>query len=277
MLVGSALSVKPYYIENGKSLNPDLMDMKTWMANHRRLFPALYTLITFAIFGSPVMTGIELATNPSVQYWIGLGAWSVILVPILLVGAHIAHIMARRPSFLAMLASTLAPSLIVMVIGCYYQQGASHIANKLLSGDCITLQSKAYLEEAYQQAEAVFGTCTANVALATNQTQEVVQQAMVMQDCPAFYDSPYTKQWKYIATLEQSQACSGWCQQGVVPLFTPSPTAKDPCTLVAGMMLETTVATSAGRMFIVGMVDLLLSIFIIGFLQEFMVKAEIEW
>lgn len=260
-----------------KPLRPDLMDLKTWMANHRRLFPALFTLCTFAIFGSPVMAGIELANNPTVTYWIGWGAWFVLSVPILLVVAHIAQMLTNKPTFWAMLLSTVVPSIILMIVGYTHQAGASNVAEKLRSSDCLTFTPKALLQESYVEAESAFRNCTAQLAVATNQDVAVVEQGMILQDCPAFNDGSYTKQWHYIAEMEQNQACSGWCEQGVPSLFTKPHLAKDPCTLVAGVVLNTQVSYIAERMFMVGLIDLIISIFALAIMQEFVVKADIEW
>lgn len=260
-----------------KSIRPDLMDLKTWIANHRRLFPALYTLCTFAIFGSPVMAGIELANNPTVQYWIGSTAWLVLLVPILLTGAHVAQMIANRPTFWALLLSTAIPSLILMIVGYIHQAEAADIAEKLISSDCVTFSQKARLEDAYMEAEAAFWNCTSRLAVLTNTEAVVVEESMVLQDCPAFTASPYARDWQYIAQLEENQACSGWCDQGVPSLFTKPHYAQDPCTLVAGVVLETQVSYIAERMFMVGLVDLVFSIFALAIMQEFVIKAGIAW
>mmetsp|Transcript_12929 Transcript_12929/g.29358 ORF Transcript_12929/g.29358 Transcript_12929/m.29358 type:complete len:80 (-) Transcript_12929:6-245(-) len=61
------------------------VDFKTWMLEHQGLFPALHSLVSFAILGVPTIIGLQLGMDPSVRYWIGWHAWLVISVPVLLV------------------------------------------------------------------------------------------------------------------------------------------------------------------------------------------------
>lgn len=260
-------------------------DLKTWMHNRRGLFPSLYSLIAFAIYGVPIINGIELALTPSVQYWIGYCSWGVLSVPILLFVSHFIHAVKGKPLFNAMLLSTVVPSMIVMAVGYSVMMPISGITDRLTSSDCTTYSDKTYLHSAYQAAADVWKDCVKREMNETGKTAIEVKSILVVDECEEYQASlnsdegrkKWKKQWNYLRSLEVNQACSGWCYAGQESLWTTDHESKDICSSVVGSILNVSVNRQASRMLVSGLITLVVSLVALVAIQEYMIRLNVQW
>uniref|UniRef100_A0A7S0F882 Uncharacterized protein n=1 Tax=Pyrodinium bahamense TaxID=73915 RepID=A0A7S0F882_9DINO len=260
-------------------------DIKTWMHNRRGLFPGLHSLLAFAIFGIPVIGGIELGTDSSVLYWIGWHTWFVLVVPLLLVASHLMHVVSGRPQFNAMLLSTVIPALIVICIGYSVTIPIGGITDRLFSSDCTTYSDKTYLDSAYKVAANIWKACVAREVNETGRSVQAVKFSMIVNDCdeyqavvgnPAEYNK-WRVQWRYLRELETRQACSGWCDVGQESLWTTDHEPKDLCSTTVGGILDTAVKRLASRMLVSGLIALVVSLIVLVAVQEYMIRLGVEW
>mmetsp|Transcript_47696 Transcript_47696/g.147024 ORF Transcript_47696/g.147024 Transcript_47696/m.147024 type:complete len:279 (+) Transcript_47696:115-951(+) len=260
-------------------------DFKTWMHNRRGLFPGLHSLLAFALYGVPIIAGIELGLCPSVLYWIGWFSWLVLLVPVFLIASHLVHAVKRKPQFNAMVLSTVVPALVVMGVGYSVMMPISGITDRLTSSDCTTYSDKTYLNSAYEAAAKLWDQCLLREAIATGKNVTELKASFSIDMCKEYQDSmasgegaqKWRRQWNYLQSLEVNQDCSGWCYAGQESLWTTDHDAKDICSSIVGSILNVTVKREASRMLVTGLFALVVSLAALVAVQEYMIRLGVEW
>lgn len=268
-----------YSAEKSRLMEPG-EDLVSFMQRTRGLFPTLYSILMLAIFGSPVMTGIRLGMDPTVLYWIGWHSWLILLVPFFVVCSHVAHVLIGRPEFVTMIFSSVIPAIIVIFTGITIMATSSTASYRLLSSDCTTFNDKYNLNNAYKEAEIVYERCVTRLASSEGAKVEDVQQSLVVQDCDEFWEleGRWYNEWAYIAEMEETQACSGWCEQPTMKLFTTKHRGRpDSCSKVAGHILQGRVHWNAVRMLTIGCLDLVVAVIAIVVINEFMINRDLKW
>lgn len=271
---------------NEKSRLLEKEDVRSWLEVRRGLFPALYTLIACAAFGYPVIVGLELASEASVVYWIGWHVrWLVFLVPICLGLSHILHVFHGRPHFPAVVMSTVVPALIVIVMGLMFKVPIAGIATNLGTNDCTLLDESVHLIEGYEAAQQMFDNCVAGLMLRTNSSRSEIVSAISLPDCDEYSVSirgndlhaEWRQAWYYLAELERTQACSGWCGSGQVSLWTAAHTKKDDCNKAVAFLFTTWVQRQTSLLVRYGCVCLFVSLVSLVCIQEFLIRVNIQW
>jgi len=260
-------------------------DFKTWMHNRQGLFPGLHTLMAFAIFGVPVITGVELGSETNVRYWIGWHPFLTLVVPVLLIISHLMHVATRKPQFNAMLLSTVIPALVVIAIGYSVIIPISGLTDRLFASDCTTYSDKTYLEAAYNKAADLWATCLEREVNESHKLLQEVKEHLVLDECEeyqAIEQNPakfkqWRAQWEYLRFLEISQSCSGWCNVGQESLWTTDHEPKDVCASTVGSLLSTKIKQEAGRMLVSGLISLVVSLVVLISVQEYMIRLGVEW
>lgn len=259
----------------GRDLEEDLI---SFMKRSEGLFPGIFTLGAAAMFGSPVMTGLSMAHDTSVRYWIGTFAWVVIIIPILLLGCHLVHHYHGRPRFIPVLLSTCVPALIIICVGYVHSAPIGNVSNRLFSTDCTTYQEKFHLETAHAVAQRLLNTCIGRVSMEMNITVRQASHIIELRDCSEYqnYHNPgggsetlgnWQREWAFLESLEGELSCSGWCYPSRT-LWGPNIVMRDLCTNTAAVVLESRVNHWASRMFTVGVLQLILSAGAIFTIQE---------
>jgi len=244
------------------------------------LFTPLYSVVCFAVFSSPIITGIRLAANPSVQFWIGHQAWFILLVPLLLICCHIYHSWVGRPKFLAVVLSSVVPSIIIILIAFTVLAPVSNITIRLQSTDCETFKTKAELNQAYLAAQQVYSSCLSRVSSSSGITTDEAKKAVNVNDCAEYTNAtykPYHKDWAYLQHLESYQACAGWCELAATPLWTKSPFISGKCTQTASLALTAEVQSSSMRMLAMGIMDLIVSVVALFAINEACIRHGLDW
>mmetsp|Transcript_39332 Transcript_39332/g.117663 ORF Transcript_39332/g.117663 Transcript_39332/m.117663 type:complete len:277 (+) Transcript_39332:105-935(+) len=258
-------------------------DIRTWLNNRRGLFPALHSLLAFAIYGVPILSGVQLGLNASVQYWIGWFPWLVLSVPVLLVLSHMVHAIKQRPLFNAMLLSTVIPALIVILLGYMVLMPISGISDRLMSSDCSTYTDKAYLNDAYKAATRIWNDCLRREINQTGKPLEQIQLDLTIDQCEEYQQAlqsgtQWKHQWHYLRELEVNQVCSGWCYAGQESLWTTDHQPKDVCgAIVGGSILNGLIKREASRMLTTGLFALVMSLISLIIVQEYMIRLGVEW
>lgn len=244
------------------------------------LFAPLYSLACFAIFSSPIITGIRLAVDPSVHFWIGYLPWFSLLVPLLLIVCHIYHSWEGRPRFAAVVFSSVVPSLIIIIVAFTVYAPVSNITARLESTDCSTFMTKVELNQAYLAAQQVWTSCLSRVSTSAGMTTDETRNAINVDDCTEYRNSTYKsyqKDWSYLKHLESYQACAGWCEPAATPLWTKSTFVAGTCTKTASLALRAAVSSSSLRMLTMGVVDLIVSVVAVFAINEACIKCGISW
>lgn len=248
---------------------------REWMSSYRDLFPSVLTLALFMVYGSTIITGVELAIGTHSRFWIGPWGYLVLLIPLLVVGSHIAQAHVRRPIYFAVLASCAIPPLLSLLLGYFYMTPLMDIVDRLQSTDCVTFQKKLVVEQAYKQALSFYDDCAAAQAKNASKSIEAVKKELVISQCPGYnpQESGYASEWAYLQSLEQQEACSGWCFKGETALWTSNPSDWDSCSLAAAQNIKEQVVRNSWRMVVNGMIGCVMAGTAILLIQEWMNRA----
>lgn len=242
------------------------------------LYPGLLTIILACLFGAPVVTGITIASDPTVEYWIGRIGYAVIAIPFILVICHIVQAYTGRPMFFPILFSVVGPGLIIIVVGFQHTLPVGSITSRLTSTDCITFTEKFRVEDAYRSARRLYDNCVA--ASLANSTQPVPSNAtatsdILVQSCPDYNEQgEFGREWTYLRRMETEGDCSGWCNNGETALWTKNDQNRDSCAMAAGAILMHKILPFAERMAFVGVVGFVAGMAIIVALELSIHRAQ---
>jgi hypothetical protein len=257
---------------------------KQWINEYRDLFPALLTISILAISGSSVVNGIRLLNDPHAIYWVGHLAYGVVLIPLLIVVAHIVQSYMRKPVYFAVLASCVGPPVISFVIGMLYNTPIMGIVGTLQSTDCITFREKFHLSQAYKTAETYYDNCISTLASNSSLSNDQLRKQTVMSQCPNYkHDrktSGFAKEWKYLEELETKEFCSGWCYNDEKALWSHNPVTWSSCSLAAAESMQSSVQRNTWRMMLNGLLGFVIAGTAIILVTEFVSRSEdpsLQW
>lgn len=270
---GQSYSMKPIYAE---SFSP-------WALLRSDLWPNIFTFCLCALFGPALITVYSAISEPSIRYWIGNAPYFFFLtVPILLLTGHVLHSCARRPKFYPSLFSSVVPAVFVIISGCLLLRPAMNMSDKLLAPDCKSFREKYELDEAWKAAAAIFDQCVTRVATVTQALENETAPLIKLTDCAEYKASldligKYGSKWAYLQHLEEHDACTGWCTPGEGALFVTSHQGRDLCVRVAGSALAGEAVRLGWQLIILGILELLISIWAMGKMQALLKAAGQVW
>lgn len=258
-------------------------DFGDWCYARRFLFPGIFTLWLFAFFSPSVILCVDLGKDPTVQYYFGKAAMGIgVCIPVLVLICHIIHVVAARPRFFPTVFSTVVPSVLTLVAGAMFQGKLDATASILYSTDCTTYDIKLDMDNAYRSAAALWYSCLERVATSTNSTVEAAADLIVLEDCSEYTTATesiqsYSRQWAYLATLEHTEECSGWCTPGQAALWTRSHEPRDLCSKAAAAVMTGKVKNLARRLDVVGGVQIAISVWGVYIMSNTMISRGIDW
>jgi len=266
-----------YFTPEGRKAAHEVSAVKGMLKPYRELYPGLATVAIFAVMGPTFIDAYALAQDANAQYWVGHFAWYILFViPAIIVLAHLVQSWARRPLFLALVASVAVPPLLSSIVGYLYMLPVSHVVVRLRSSDCTTFESKFHIESAYREAASFYHDCVAAAAKNASKPVETVEKEMVISQCPK-YDpdaSGYQREWMYLEALEKKDYCAGWCESGKSLWTTQRGVLGDSCALAAASQMDALVQTNASRMMLTGLIGFLLAFFAILLVNEWISRSE---
>lgn len=258
-------------------------DFVDWCYVRRDLWPGIFTLCLAAFYSPSVLVGLHLGLDHNTQYWFGKTTLRMVLtIPVLILICHVIHHFAARPRFWPFLVSTVAPAIITLIVGLHVFGPINRTVLFLYSSDCTTYTQKLQVDNAYRSAAALFDTCVQRVATSTDSTVEATASLIGLEDCSEYQTATedvaaYSKEWAYLAELEETEACSGWCTPGSPSLWTRPHEVYDLCSHAAAGVMQGKALRSARRMLVLGMAQLSISVLLIAHVSNLMIKRNIGW
>jgi hypothetical protein len=203
-----------------------------------QVYPFAFAFLSLLVFLGAMVKMAYLAFNPNVQYWIGeYPAW-IAFLPLLFIGvAFVIHRSTGQPSKVASLIGLLGPSVMLFIGGYKVAITSLTLSTAFGSTDCITNPSMYQLQQDWQAAWAFKSTCKP-MANATG-------KPMMIDECDGYAAAAVqNKGWDYLAKLEKSSGCGGWCEASTTMWAYPGE-MQDPCSSVAAEELSTEVLRPA--------------------------------
>jgi len=242
-----------------------------------KMFPTAFTFTCFVAFGPPTVQAILLAMDPSVKYFIGPYGLVVLAVPVLLVICHLLHLKAGRPRRIIVLVSTISPCILFILVGNAHAVVAADLASRLYSTDCTTFDVKRELNKEWLAAESAYKICLGETAPHVGITVEDTEKLFRLHHCNEYPKNftDHREAWTYLRSLEESQACSGWCESGVRLWTYNNP--HDNCAVAAGTILDLKVRRISLRMIVYTAITLVVILVALLAVGPFIRKAGMDW
>lgn len=254
-----------------------------------KLFPVLFTLCCSVLFLVPMCFVLSIGTAREISYFWTPWHYVVVVIPLLILYAHLMHVRSGVPSKAAVATALVVPSLLLLVCanGQYLQ--ATTMVDRLLSSECNSLQSKQRLENAWQAAHDLYMDCLQETSDAFGYDVAVLQKNFRVQDCEEYPAaaglipstrsktavSPYAKEWAYLRSLEEGSFCSGWCEPGM-QLWSGTP-SKDACSVAVASVFDLYALPHAGEVVSVMVITLIVAAMFLILVGPVLRKNGVEW
>jgi|Transcript_102608 ABC-type glycerol-3-phosphate transport system permease component len=252
------------------------MSTKQWIGEYRELFPSLLTISVLAICASSVVNGIRLLQDPDAVYWVGRWAYAVLAIPVIIVVSHVIQSYFRRPLYFAVLVSCVGPPSISFLVGLRYMGPLNGLVGQLQSTDCITFREKFLIEQAYKTAVTFYDDCITALAANSSLSEDALRNVTTISQCPNYspHAAGFAKEWMYLEALEKKGACSGWCHNDEIALWTHNPTSWTSCSLAAAENIRSRLVRNTWRMMMNGVFGSVVAGMAIILVQEFISNSK---
>lgn len=228
-----------------------------------KIWPHYFTLALLLFLGPPVISGLDLATNPSVAYWIGPWGYLAVGVPVYLLMFHAIHLYCGAPRMVPVILGSVVPAVVLFIVANVHLSATGIVANMLMSNDCTTYSTKQNIHHSWLTAATLYEQCVNRTVALTALPYDAVLQKYRLHECDEFRQrdpDPWAEHratWLYLQGLEEDHMCSGWCWQS--RSLWSYLEGKDSCSTVAGAVLLTKVRPTAVQMMVVSLVGVLVA------------------
>lgn len=236
------------------------------------IYPFTFALLSCLAFLGAMVKMVYLATNPSVKYWMGNWPMYIALLPLLfIVLAYFIHQANRGlPSKWATILGLLGPSLMLFVGGYKVAMQSLTLSAAFTSADCVSNHQMYHLGLAWEKAVDFRSECKGPPG-------SDMLAPSIIQECAGYEDAlENNPSWNYLAHLEQSTGCGGWCVPATTLWIYPGG-VQDPCSSAAGESLATEILYPSMQVTIFDICFVFLATTAIAMLGPGLSKHSIEW
>lgn len=196
-------------------------------------FAVGHVILLFVVFFPPFTYCLFLGMRVDAVYFLGHTALmaAFMLVPITLIFPALYLCGISRLTGRLVLTSVWIPLIVYGLAGSRSRMHSMLAMNALESRDCYAYPEKRMLHRAYLVASELHQSCTTRSGIA----------AMTIEECPGYEDVAMTwsKQFRYLKSLESRFPCSGICNYGERLWFEPGTMAPS-CGAFAAQWLWST-------------------------------------
>jgi hypothetical protein len=235
-----------------------------------QIYPFAFAFMSLLVFCGAIVKMADLAFNPNVQYWIGEYPKWIAFVPLLFIGiAFCIHRSTGQASRVAALLGLLGPSVMLFIGGYKVSITSLTLSTAFSSIDCITNPSMYQLQQDWESAWAFKSAC--------KPLPNATGKPMMINECQGYEAAAAkNKGWAYLAQLEKSSGCGGWCKASTTMWAYPGD-VQDPCSSVASEALSTEVLRPAMQVAIYDIVVLFLATVGIAVLTPKAAEQGLSW
>jgi len=221
-----------------------------------------FTMLCILLFMVPGYLAIYAARHPVVKYFHGHTYYVLIVIPILILIAHLHHTHNGPDKYMTQLA-VLIPSVLLLVYGTSLMTNATMKADGLYSIDCATMPEKTHLQREWEAAHNLYQTCLSDTAASRNLTSSYLTNHFRLQDCVEYESSlrEHWRDWTYLQQLEEQHACTGFCRPSV-QLWSNGP-HKDACSIVVASVFRYIVEGNCMKVVTISLVTLVLDMLLV--------------
>lgn len=227
-------------------------------------YAGLQAMAAILIYAIPTMTCVQLGMDRYTSLWIGSFPLAALLVPALIA---VVYLLQRGKSPRHDLAMTLgiAPGILFFLLGVFTMYHSTRYSDRLRTSDaCQTLAGAADLVKYADEAKEFHRKCA---------EQLPEGETTLLPSCPGYDDMLSTDQdreaaWQFLQQMERDFYCGGFCNVRTRPLWTPSFTTVEPCSLPIAMRLSSYTHTCAIEVAAYAAAVMLVFVFWVSFMWD---------
>uniref|UniRef100_A0A0G4GHQ7 Tetraspanin n=1 Tax=Chromera velia CCMP2878 TaxID=1169474 RepID=A0A0G4GHQ7_9ALVE len=224
---------------------------------------SLFTAACFAIFLQPLVGSINFVIDHNARYWIGRWPLLVIYLPVLYIVTFFVHLIRKgKPSRIFIILSIVLSCVTFVAVGVSVYVRTTALAGVMDSTSCPNSGLTSPLESVKIEATKLYACCLKkngdlsldsecnDNSIATPTTQQ--HSNILIQDCADYGDLYNSKktELEYLAWLQKTKFCTGFCQPSVRPLFVHQVVNDIACGQVVSSYLEHWIGYSALEMIV---------------------------
>jgi len=237
-----------------------------------KLLPDFFTVWCVLVFIGPLVKSVQYAQDINVLYWLGeLPVFASLLALVLICIGAVIHWLSQVPSKVAIMISIVGASLALAVTADGIVVKSFDLRNVFASTDCRWSEEKYEVEKAWRTAFVFFQDCQSAAVNRTTQHRTIV-------DCPGYSAmlTKYSKTWSYLADLEETYTCAGWCSPST-PVWDAGDAIRDPCSKVVAEVLSAKVIPFAKQVTIFGIFKASLTVMFVVLMGGSMRSQGARW
>lgn len=201
---------------------PDFAPEEVYRIDMLALFPLLFTLVCCLIFLYPMFILMKIGWNLTIGYWNpSNGPISLLLlaIPLIIAGAHVIHARRMVPVKKVVIIAIFVPATLIILMADVFYEQSWRKAQDLADGNCDAFAGKRDLQNSWEVAYYIYEGCLNQTNLASGYTRAQLRANFRLADCEDYsliadeYQA-YKYDWMYLAHLEKTLGCSGWCYPG---------------------------------------------------------------
>lgn len=243
-MTGNAESLLPRKkVDSGIHEKPELTD-----ASFAMLFASACTITCLLAFMVPSWTLIWTSTEPAVAYWNGQCCGVLLIIPVLILGAHMYQV-NHGPDRRAVMVAVVPSAILLLVMLAMEQTNIGFYDQELFSIDCDAFPQKAALQLEWEAAKSFFTQCLTDTAATDKSlTKDFLLQNFRIQDCTQYEEvyASHAKPWSYLSLLEERYGCTGFCIPGQ-QLWSKREHHKDSCSVEVSAAFRVFVAPRVNK------------------------------
>jgi len=205
-------------------------------------YAGLQAMTAILVYAIPTMTCVRLGMDRYTSEWLGAVPLLALLVPALIA---VVFLLQRGKSPRHELAMTLGvvPGILFFLLGVFTMYNATRYSDRLRTSDgCQRVNEfSADLVKYADEAKEFHRKCAESLPDG---------ESTLLPSCPGYddmlsVDADREAAWAFLQKMERDFYCGGFCNVRTRPLWTPSLTVVEPCSLPIAMRLSSYTHTCA--------------------------------
>lgn len=160
-------------------------------------------IVSMLVSAHPFVLAADLAQDADAQFWLGKAPIGILFLPILYLLVYIFHLQSAGPRFVGMYMSIIVPTAVFFGFGFWVLYQAAILQDKVNGGCQLNAHDEVgQLQQAWDAAATFHAECHAPLSQCDGYAEELGAKP------------GRRREWEYLASLERSSGCGGWCEPG---------------------------------------------------------------
>jgi len=196
-------------------------------------YASIQAMTAVVVYGMPVMSCIMMGADTYTSMWIGAFPLSALIIPPLILVVFLLQRRASAPRHELACVLGIVPGVIIFLLGVFVMFHSTRFSDRLRTSDCEALGGVGILVKHTREAVEFHDQCVKGLPEG---------QTTLLPACPGYddmlaQDPEREDSWRLLQRMEEDFYCGGFCSVETRPLWTPSTSKVEPCSLPLAMKL----------------------------------------